>query len=90
MAFEQGYPFADKRDFEDAERGFIAALSPGVVRNAAGAVVWDNDSYAFLAGDAPDTVNPSLWRQSTLNAKQGLFEVTGGHRGPSRDALPVP
>jgi alkyl sulfatase BDS1-like metallo-beta-lactamase superfamily hydrolase len=78
MAVEQGYPFADKRDFEDAERGFIAALSPGVVRNAAGAVVWDNDSYAFLAGDAPDTVNPSLWRQSTLNAKQGLFEVTDG------------
>ena len=78
MALEQGYPFADQQDFEDAERGFIAALAPGVVRNAAGAVVWDNDSYAFLTGDAPDTVNPSLWRQSTLNAKQGLFEVTDG------------
>lgn len=78
MAVEQGYPFTDRRDFEDAERGFIAALSPGVVRNTAGEVVWDNDSYAFLAGDAPDTVNPSLWRQSTLNARQGLFEVTGG------------
>jgi alkyl sulfatase BDS1-like metallo-beta-lactamase superfamily hydrolase len=78
MAVEQGYPFADKRDFEDAERGFIAALSPGVVRNTAGEVVWDSDSYAFLGGDAPDTVNPSLWRQSALNARQGLFEVTDG------------
>jgi alkyl sulfatase BDS1-like metallo-beta-lactamase superfamily hydrolase len=72
------YPFDDGRDFADAERGFIAALKPGVVRDAAGDVVWDNDSYAFLAGDAPKTVHPSLWRQSLLNAKQGLFEVTEG------------
>jgi alkyl sulfatase BDS1-like metallo-beta-lactamase superfamily hydrolase len=78
MADSQRHPFADERDFADAERGFIAALDPGVVRNATGEVVWDNDSYSFLAGDAPDTVNPSLWRQSTLNAKQGLFEVTEG------------
>jgi alkyl sulfatase BDS1-like metallo-beta-lactamase superfamily hydrolase len=47
-----------------AERGFIAALTPGVVRNAAGEVIWDNDSYSFLTGQAPDTVDPSLWRQS--------------------------
>lgn len=40
--------------------------------------MWDNDSYAFLAGEAPDTVNPSLWRQSQLNAIQGLFEVVPG------------
>jgi alkyl sulfatase BDS1-like metallo-beta-lactamase superfamily hydrolase len=40
------YPFEDERDFADAERGFIAALKPGVVRNAVGEVVWDNDSYA--------------------------------------------
>lgn len=71
-------PFADRQDFEDAHRGFIAALEPGVVRAADGRVVWDNDSYAFLAGDAPDTVNPSLWRQSQLNAIQGLFEVVPG------------
>ena len=29
-------------------------------------------------GDAPDTVNPSLWRQSQLVAKHGLFEVVEG------------
>jgi len=78
MAHDAVYPFDDERDFTDAERGFIAALTPGVVRNAAGELVWDNDSYSFLAGEAPDTVDPSLWRQSALCAKQGLFEVTEG------------
>jgi alkyl sulfatase BDS1-like metallo-beta-lactamase superfamily hydrolase len=78
MPDDQAYPFDDKRDFDDAGRGFVAALTPGVVRNAAGEVVWDSDSYAFLAGDAPDTADPSLWRQSALNARQGLFEVTEG------------
>jgi len=72
------YPFDDERDFADAERGFIAPLVPGVVRNAAGEVVWDIDSYSFLTGEAPETVHPSLWRQSALTARQGLFEVTQG------------
>ena len=36
------------------------------------------DSYAFLTGEAPTSVNPSLWRQSRLVAKQGLFEVVEG------------
>jgi alkyl sulfatase BDS1-like metallo-beta-lactamase superfamily hydrolase len=71
-------PFADTQDFVDSRRGFIAALDPCVVRDSDGRVVWDNDSYAFLAGEAPDTVNPSLWRQSRLNAIQGLFEVVPG------------
>lgn len=71
-------PFADRQDFEDAHRGFVAALEPAVVRAADGRVVWDNDSYGFLVGEAPDTVNPSLWRQSQLNAIQGLFEVVPG------------
>ena len=43
-----------------------------------GRVIWDNDAYAFLDGDCPDTANPSLWRQSQLCAKQGLYEVTDG------------
>jgi alkyl sulfatase BDS1-like metallo-beta-lactamase superfamily hydrolase len=70
-------PFADRQDFEDARRGFVAALEPGVVRSE-GRVVWDNDSYGFLTGEAPPTVNPSLWRQSCLSAIQGLFEVAPG------------
>jgi len=71
-------PFGDTRDFDDADRGFIAALEPCVVTAGDGRVVWDNDSYNFLAGDAPDSVHPSLWRQSQLCAKQGLYEVVPG------------
>ena len=41
-------------------------------------MVWDNDAYGFLAGEAPNTVNPSLWRQSQLCAIDGLFEVVPG------------
>ena len=74
----QGLPFADTRDFADADRGFIAAQQPCVIKAADGRVVWDNDVYAFLSGDAPPTVHPSLWRQSMLVAKQGLYEVVEG------------
>ena len=48
-----GLPFDDTTDFEDADRGFIGALEPCVVKAADGRVVWDNDAYAFLTGDAP-------------------------------------
>ena len=71
-------PFADTADFADADRGFIGALEPCVVTAADGRVVWDNDVYGFLAGEAPPSVHPSLWRQSQLCAKQGLYEVVEG------------
>ena len=71
-------PFADTADFTDADRGFIAALDPCVITAADGRVVWDNDAYGFLRDDAPPSVHPSLWRQSTLAAKQGLYEVVEG------------
>jgi alkyl sulfatase BDS1-like metallo-beta-lactamase superfamily hydrolase len=71
-------PFDDTRDFADADRGFIAARHPCVITAADGRVVWDNDVYDFLRGDAPTTVHPSLWRQSQLVAKQGLYEVVEG------------
>jgi linear primary-alkylsulfatase len=71
-------PFEDTKDFEDADRGFIGALEPCVVKAADGRVVWDNDVYAFLDTEVPTTVHPSLWRQSQLCAKQGLYEVVAG------------
>jgi alkyl sulfatase BDS1-like metallo-beta-lactamase superfamily hydrolase len=71
-------PMSDTTDFEDADRGFMASLEPGEVRAADGRVVWESDTYAFLDGDAPVSVNPSLWRQSMLAAKQGLYEVVEG------------
>jgi alkyl sulfatase BDS1-like metallo-beta-lactamase superfamily hydrolase len=78
MADRAGLPFGDTADFEAADRGLVDVGDP-VVRNEAGEVVWDNGSYrGFLTGDAPDTVHPSLWRQSALVARQGLYEVTDG------------
>jgi hypothetical protein len=71
-------PFEDTADFDDADRGFLGALEPCVIRAADGRVVWDNDSYDFLSGQAPASVHPSLWRQSQLAAKQGLYEVVEG------------
>ena len=77
-AHRESLPFADTSDFADADRGFLGALEPCVVTAADGRVVWDNDSYGFLRGDAPPTAHPSLWRQSQLCAKQGLYEVVEG------------
>jgi alkyl sulfatase BDS1-like metallo-beta-lactamase superfamily hydrolase len=71
-------PFEDRIDFENADRGFVAALVPAVVTAGDGRVVWDGDAYAFLAGDCPDSAHPGLWRQSQLCARQGLYEVTEG------------
>ena len=71
-------PLDDTTDFDDAARGFIGAMVPCVITSDDGRVVWDNDAYGFLDEDCPDTAHPSLWRQSQLCAKQGLFEVTDG------------
>lgn len=67
----------DKLDFEFAQRGFIARIEEPVFRNNEGEVIWDSTTYGFLKDEtAPDTVNPSLWRQAMLNMYHGLFRVT--------------
>lgn len=69
--------FADKQDFEDANRAFIATVPELEVKDDKGNVVWTLAPYKFLeAEEAADTVNPSLWRQSRLNMTNGLFKVT--------------
>ncbi len=67
-------------DFEKSRRGFIATIPDAKSLNAAGFPVWDMGQFAFEAegSEAPDTVNPSLWRQAQLNAIHGLFKVTDG------------
>ncbi|UYO97312.1 MBL fold metallo-hydrolase [Microbacterium sp. M28] len=77
-ALRDSLPFADEADLEAADRGFLGTLDDPKIRNAAGEVVWDASTYDFLSGEGPDTVNPSLWRQSKLVAKHGLFEVIPG------------
>ncbi|TLM79715.1 MBL fold metallo-hydrolase [Microbulbifer harenosus] len=72
-------PFNDKADFENAQRGFIARPETLTVKDAKGNVVWDMEAYKkFIDLDkpAPDTVNPSLWRNAQLNMLYGLFKVT--------------
>ncbi|KNC92900.1 alkyl/aryl-sulfatase [Trabulsiella odontotermitis] len=73
-------PFSDNTDFTNAHKGFIAALPPDVINDAQGKLVWDPQKYAFIKeGDkAPDSVNPSLWRQAQLINISGLFEITDG------------
>lgn len=79
-ALYQQLPFDNKSDFEDAHKGFIAALPDTVIKGESGNVIWDPKQYAFIkeGEKAPDTVNPSLWRQSQLINISGLFEVTNG------------
>jgi alkyl sulfatase BDS1-like metallo-beta-lactamase superfamily hydrolase len=69
---------ADPQDFEDARRGLIASDSKLVVAGPESGPVWDMPAYDFLKGDAPDSANPSLWRQAQLNNIHGLFKVTDG------------
>src|SRR5260370_26653183 len=72
-------PFSDKRDFEDASRGFLGTLENARIVSAQGRVVWSLEPYGFLSdAEAPPTVDPSLWRQSRLNLNHGLFEVVPG------------
>lgn len=71
-------PFDDVDDFAAAERGFLGTLDDPKIRNDKGDVVWDASTFDFVQGDAPDSVHPSLWRQSKLVAKHGLFEVVPG------------
>ncbi len=68
---------SDPASFADAKRGFVAAPE-GQVKDADGNVVWDFAAFDFVKGDAPATVNPSLWRQALLNNHVGLFKVTDG------------
>jgi len=70
--------FTDQQDFEDATRGLIAADPNLQVTTASGSTVWDLPANAFIDGEAPTSVNPSLWRQARLNNIHGLFKVTEG------------
>ena len=77
----EALPFSDKSDFEDATRGFIAKPDTLTIKDAKGNMVWDMESYKKYIGTdtpAPDTVNPSLWRNAQLNMQYGLFKVSDG------------
>jgi alkyl sulfatase BDS1-like metallo-beta-lactamase superfamily hydrolase len=79
QAMPAALPFSDKRDFEEAARGFLGTIEHAKIMHPSGRTVWSLEPYGFLSPeDAPPTVNPSLWRQSRLNMQHGLFEVVPG------------
>lgn len=71
-------PFSDTEDFDDAQRGFVATIDPMRIEASDGHTIWDLERYGFVAGEAPSTANPSLWRQARLLGIHGLFEVAPG------------
>jgi len=73
------FDWANRQDFEFASRGLIHRPKDPVIADADGRTVWEHHGYeAFLKGEAPDTVHPSLWRHALLNNFRGLFKVCDG------------
>lgn len=71
-------PFNERGDFEDAQRNLVGRPDTLTIKNADGDVIWDLEEYKkYISGDkpAPDTVNPSLWRNAQLCMEYGLFKV---------------
>ncbi len=72
-------PLADKRDFDEAKKGFIAAPDFMKIMADAGNVAWDMGSYQWLLqGKDFQSIHPSLQRQAILNMAYGLYEVVPG------------
>lgn len=67
----------DRKDFEFAERGFIATRKdPAILKDDGTGTAFDLSAYDFLHGKpAADTTNPSLWRQAQILTRHGLFKV---------------
>ena len=78
QAVSAALPAEDGRDADFAARGFIASRADPLIRAADGRAVWNLGSYDFVAGAAPDTVNPSLWRHIGLLRRHGLFKIAEG------------
>ncbi len=73
-SYSSKYNLQNADEFNNAARGFIAKPS-GQIKNEQGDVIWDFDAFNFIKDQAPDTVNPILWRQAKLNNNVGLFKV---------------
>lgn len=68
--------FNDTDSYDAATRGLIAKIPDPKLLSADGKVVFDADALNFVQNkSAPDTVNPSLWRQAQLTSQHGLFKV---------------
>ena len=72
--------FEDTSEYENATWGLIDAPEVLELKDSNGNVIWNQAAYSFLGdyGEAPDTVNPSLWENTRSNHAYGLFEVREG------------
>lgn len=77
-AFAAGLPWHDTSEATLSGHGFIATAEDPFIRNTEGRVVYDLSAYDFAEGDAPATMNPSLWRHLGLIRQHGLYEVVPG------------
>lgn len=69
--------FDDKQEEEFATKGFIAAPETLTIKDDNDTTIFDQTVYDFVKDtDAPDSANPSLWRNTQLNANYGLFQVS--------------
>lgn len=66
----------DREDFELVERGFMGGIPGNKIFKADGRLSRDLDIAPLYAGPAPETVNPSLWRNAQLHSRSGLFKVS--------------
>ncbi|MFT4569662.1 MAG: alkyl sulfatase BDS1-like metallo-beta-lactamase superfamily hydrolase [Candidatus Binatia bacterium] len=71
-------PFDADPDQEDARRGLIASEPEILIKASDGRTLWSTADYDFIQGDAPASVNPSLWRQELLSNIHGLFKLADG------------
>jgi alkyl sulfatase BDS1-like metallo-beta-lactamase superfamily hydrolase len=79
QALRKSLPFEDQRDFEESQRGFVAAPPYRQIKSEAGGIAWNMAQYDFLLqGKDFDSINPSLQRQAVLNMGYGLYEVVPG------------
>ncbi|QLY26728.1 alkyl/aryl-sulfatase [Bdellovibrio sp. KM01] len=77
QSYSKMLDFSNKEDFEFAQKGFIATLDNPMIKDAEGKTVYNLNAFNFVKDtEAPDTANPSLWRQSQLTRIHGLFKVT--------------
>ena len=72
--------FADERERDNALRGLLDATPSLDIRDADGRMIWSVARYQYMneVKEVPDTVNPSLWRNTLHNTYAGLFEVCDG------------
>jgi alkyl sulfatase BDS1-like metallo-beta-lactamase superfamily hydrolase len=73
-------PFDDQTSFELARKGLFVPLPDSITKTESGNTAWNPRRYEFIKPGtaAPDTVNPSLWRQVQLLNIAGLFEIVDG------------